>query len=102
MNRNMKLLQEEKKVFTLHFVYSMLEGIVMGVLALNEFVFLKSLKGSNLQVSMVFQFSMVVFIFLIFVNELLRRTENKKKLLRRAGIAARLPLFLLFFLCILS
>ncbi len=93
----MRLLKSEKQVFRLHFLYALLEGVVMGVLALNEFVFLKSLKGSNIQVSMVFQFSMVVFIFLIFVNVLLQRTENKKKLIRRAGLLARLPLLLLLF-----
>lgn len=87
----------EKRTFKLHLVYSILEGIVLGVLALNEFVFLKSLKGSNLQLSILFQFSMLVFIGLIFINELIRRTRNKVKMLRVTAIITRLPLVLLLF-----
>jgi len=87
----------EKKTFKIHLVYSILEGIILGVLALNEFVFLKSLKGSDFQLSILFQFSMLVFLGLIFINEFIRRTKNKAKLLRRTAILTRLPLVLLFF-----
>lgn len=76
--------------------YSILEGIVLGVLALNEFVFIKSLNGSNYQLGFLFQFSMVVFIFLVFINEFIKRSRNKQKLLRWVGIATRLPLMLIF------
>ncbi|MCF8368678.1 MAG: MFS transporter [Bacteroidales bacterium] len=85
----------EKKTFTLHLFYSIIEGIILGVLALNEFVFIKSLNGSNYQLGILFQFSMVVFIFLVFINEFIKRSTNKKKLLRWVGITTRLPLALL-------
>jgi Na+/melibiose symporter-like transporter len=87
----------ERKTYRLHLIYSILEGIVLGVLALNEFVFLKSLKGTDFQLGVLFQFSMLVFLGLIFINEFIRRTKNKAKLLRITAIITRLPLLLLFF-----
>lgn len=91
------LNEEERFTFKLHLAYSILEGVVLGVLALNEFVFLKSLKGSNMQLGILFQFSMLVFIGLIFINELIRRTKNKASMLRKTAIITRLPLMLLIF-----
>jgi len=90
--------KQEIRTFKLHLAYSLLEGVVLGVLALNEFVFIKSLHGTNYQLGLLFQFSMVVFIFLIFINEFIKRTTNKRKMLRITGFLTRLPLvFLLFF-----
>lgn len=89
--------EAEKKTFRLHLAYSILEGIVLGVLALNEFVFLKGLKGSNFELGVLFQFSMLVFIGLIFINELIRRTKNKVNMLRKTALITRLPLMLLIF-----
>jgi len=91
------LTVQEKRTFQLHLIYSILEGIILGVLALNEFVFIKSLKGTNYELGFLFQFSMLVFIFLVFINEFIKRTQNKQKLLRWAGILTRGPLILLFF-----
>ena len=88
---------EELKTFRLHLSYSILEGIILGVLALNEFVFIKSLKGSNYELGFLFQFSMVVFIFLVFINEFIKRSKNKNKLLRWISLLTRGPLFLLLF-----
>jgi len=87
----------EKRTFSLHLSYSVIEGILAGLIALNEFVFVKSLLGSSYKVSVLFQFATVVFILLIFFNEFLRRIKDKKSLLRRTAIITRLPLFLLFF-----
>ncbi len=44
-----------------------------------------------------FQFSTVVFVFLLFTNEFIRRIRNRKKLLIVTGLLTRLPLFLLIF-----
>ncbi len=87
----------ERKTFRLHLAYSAIEGMVLGVLALNEFVFVKSLKGTNYQLAVLFQFSMLVFVLLIFVNEFLKRIKYRRKFLRRVGIITRLPLFFLIF-----
>ncbi len=89
--------EEERRTFNLHLSYSVIEGVILGVLALNEFVFIKSLHGSNYQLGVLFQFSMVVFLFLVFINEFIKRTSNKRKLLRWTGIITRAPLFLLLF-----
>ena len=87
----------EIRTFKFHLVYSLLEGIILGVLALNEFVFIKSLHGSNYQLGLLFQFTMVVFIFLIFINEFIKRAANSRKMLRITGLLTRLPLALLLF-----
>ncbi len=91
------LRREEKKTFALHFSYSVIEGILAGLIALNEFVFVKSLMGSSYQMSVLFQFSTLVFLLLIFFSTFLRRIKNKKNLLRRTAIITRLPLLLLLF-----
>ncbi len=88
---------DERKTFVLHFSYSFIEGILAGLIVLNEFVFIKSLMGSSYQMSILFQFSTLVFLLLIFFSAMLRRIKNKKRLLRRTAILTRLPLMLLFF-----
>lgn len=90
------LKQRERKTFLLHMSYSFIEGILAGLIALNEFVFVKSLLGSSYQVSVLFQFATLVFLLLVFFNTFLRKIKNKKNLLRRTAIITRLPLLLLF------
>jgi Na+/melibiose symporter-like transporter len=85
----------EKKTFRLHIAYSAIEGIILGVLALNEFVFIKSLKGSSYQLGILFQFSVIVYLLLIIANEFLRRIRNRKRLLMITAFITRAPLFLL-------
>ncbi len=89
------LTAEEKHTFKFHMIYSIIEGIILGVLALNEFVFVKSLKGSDFQLSVLIQISALVLVFTIFLNEYLKKVRNKKKLLRIVAISTRLPLVLL-------
>lgn len=88
---------EERRTFRLHMAYSIIEGFILGILALNEFVFIKSLLGTNYQLSVLFQFSMLVFLLLVFVNEFLKRIRKRRIFLRKVGILTRLPLLLLFF-----
>ena len=87
----------ERKAFKLHLFYSSIDGIARGALILNEFIFIKSLKGSNVQLAFLFQFSMVVFLFAMLANEIMRRYPNRKKLLRTVGIVTRLPLVIFRF-----
>ncbi|MBT5426947.1 MAG: hypothetical protein HOK84_12180, partial [Bacteroidetes bacterium] len=54
------LLLDERRTFLIHFTYSFIEGIIMGVLVLNEFVLIKSLKGTDYQIGLLFQFSVVL------------------------------------------
>jgi len=95
--RKIKFNPLERNTFYIHFTYSIIEGVILGVLALNEFVFLKSLKGGDWGVSVLFQFSVFVLTFSILLNEWSRRMKNKKKFLLWLGIFTRAPLFLLVF-----
>lgn len=93
--RQSELESRERYTFRLHTLYMTIEGIILGVLALNEFVFIKSLHGSNYQLSFLFQFSMVLFLFLVFINEFIKRIKNRKLMLRVIALLTRLPLLLL-------
>ncbi len=95
MNFLRALKGSEKTTFIFHLVYSLIEGIISGILVLNEFVFLKSLQGTSYQVGMLFQFSVVVLLAAIFINEIVHRIADKKKILRRTAIITRLPLLAL-------
>jgi Major Facilitator Superfamily len=92
----MNLSQNEKGTFRLHMTYSFFEGIITGILALNEFVLIKSLHGSNYQIGFLFQFQVIVLLFSIFFNEFLRQTVRKKRLIKVVGILTHLPLLLFF------
>lgn len=87
----------EKRTFGLHLGYTVLDNFVAGILTLNEFVFLRSLQGSSYQLSFLFQFSVLVFIFLVFISEWLKRVNNKQKLIRITGFLTRAPLAILLF-----
>lgn len=87
----------EKNTFFLHLLYSLIEGIVLGVVVLNEFVFVKSMKGSGYNLSLLFQFSVLALLFSIFLNEFLKRYRNKRKLLRVVALFTRLPLLIMAF-----
>jgi MFS family permease len=84
----------EIKVFIIHLIYSVFEGITLGAFVLNEFVFIKTLEGSDFQLGLLLQFSMVVFLFAIFFNELIKKFK-KKTILIYTAIITRLPLFLI-------
>ncbi|MDD4086126.1 MAG: MFS transporter [Bacteroidales bacterium] len=92
-----RLNPDEKRTFYLHTTYATIEGFVLGILALNEFVFLKSMQGSNYQMSLLFQFSMAVFILLFIMNEWLKRVSNRAVLLRKTAMITRVPLLALTF-----
>jgi len=87
----------ERRTYKLHLLYSIIEGFILGVLALNEFVFVRSMKGSDYQLSVLFQLTSVLLIFAIFFHELLKRVVNKRKMLRIVALITRLPLALLIF-----
>lgn len=86
---------KERQTFRLHLGFTVTDGFVQGVLMLNEFVFLRSLKGSSFQLSFLFQFSVIAFIFLIFISEWMKRVKNKPKLVNVTGIFTRMPLAVL-------
>ena len=90
------LNKNERKIFIIHLIYSIIEGTILGVLVLNEFVFIKSLSGSDFQIGLLFQFSMIVFIFAVLVHEIIKRFK-KQTILRVSALITRLPLLLFIF-----
>jgi hypothetical protein len=88
---------KEKRAFRLHLIYSVIEGIILGILALNEYVLIKSLGGSEMQIGFLFQFGSVLLLFSILFNEWIRRSTDKVKLIRRLAWVTRLPLLLVLF-----
>ncbi len=97
LNLNFENINEQN-AYRIHLWYSIIDGIILGVLALNEFVFLKSLKGTSFQVGFLFQFSVLVLVVSVVLNEFVNRTKNKIKLLKIIALITRLPLiFIAFF-----
>ena len=84
---------DEKRIFFLHLLYSVIEGILIGTVVLNEFVFIKTLKGSQMQLAVLFQTSVIVFVFTAVIHEILKRYK-KKNILRVTALITRLPLLL--------
>lgn len=87
----------EWEIFKVHMIYSIVDGFILGVLALNEFVFIKSMHGTNFQVGFLFQFSVLVLTFSFLLNEWVSAAKKKSRLLLFVGIATRLPLILVAF-----
>ncbi len=89
--------KDEKRTFLLHLVFSIFDGIILGVLALNEYVLIKGLKGSSYQIGILFQFTVVVLIIAVPLTEILKRTIKKIRMLRLVAIFTRALLLLLLF-----
>jgi len=90
-----QLNSNERQVFLIHLGYSVLDGFVLGVLALNEFVLIKSLEGTDYQIGILFQLSVILLLFSILFNEWIRRIRVKKALIRWLALITRLPLLAL-------
>ncbi len=87
----------EKHTFKRHIGFTITDGLVASILTLNEFVFLRSLKGSSIHLSFLFQFSVVVFIFLILISEWLKRVKDKPRAVMITGVLTRMPLAIILF-----
>ncbi len=81
----------------MHLLYSFIEGVILGVLALNEYVLIKSLKGTDFQIGLLFQFSVILLLFSVILNEWIRRSSDKARLIRTVAWITRVPLFFLLF-----
>jgi len=89
------LNEREKKAYRLHLTAELLEAFSIGAIGLTEFVFLKSLNGSSYLVGVILQVSLLVMLFSVVFNQLIRRTGDKKKLYMISIWVTKLPLFLL-------
>ncbi|MCK5856748.1 MAG: hypothetical protein KAG64_04620 [Bacteroidales bacterium] len=93
INKRLKISKSEFGVFKIHILFSVIQGVIMGVFALNEFVFIKDMLGTKMQLSYLLQLSVILMLFSVFVNEFLRRIADKKKMLIWASIITHIPLF---------
>ena len=66
----------EKIVFLLHLLYSIVEGVIAGMAVLNAYILVKNFHAYNYQVSILVQFSFVLLIFSIFLNEMVAVGER--------------------------
>lgn len=87
--------QKEKNTYFKHLTYSLIDGTVKGSFILNQFLFIKSLQGSELQLGILFQVSMVVFLLAIVFNGIIKRSKSKGRLVRITAILTRSPLLLI-------
>jgi len=85
-----------RKTYLIHLIYSSLEGVLYGVFALNEFVFVKSMLGNPIQLGLLIQIQTIVLLISVFSSDYIKRTVNKKKFLMRIAIFTRVPLLLFF------
>lgn len=83
------------KTFVLHLIYSILTGFLEGSFYMSEFVLIKSLRGSNYHVAYLFQFSIVILIFSVVTNQIIKRYANKMQMIRILALITNLPLVLL-------
>ncbi len=97
LERLLKISTQERRTFLLHMVYSVIDGLILGLFALNEFILIKGLKGTNFQIGFLFQFTVIVLLLSIIINEFFKRIRRKKHLIRYVGIITRLPLTLFVF-----
>lgn len=87
---------KERRTFHLHITFSIIDGMIRAALLLNEYVFIKSLNGTNYQLSFLFQSSVIVLLLSVLFNEMIFRAKRKRRLLRRVGFLTHLPLLILF------
>jgi Na+/melibiose symporter-like transporter len=97
LRERLKIPAGEYRVFRLHILFSIIQGVIMGVFALNEFVFIKDMQGTKYQLSVLLQLSVILMLFSVFVNEFLRRIRNKRKMLIWAAVITHTPLLALAF-----
>jgi len=97
LKRILKITSEEQRTFILHIFYSIIDGFILGLFALNEFILIKSLKGTDYQIGFLFQFTVLVLLFSTIINEIFRRVSRKTRLIRYVGIITRLPLLIFIF-----
>jgi MFS family permease len=97
LKRILKITSEEQRTFILHLFYSIIDGFILGLFALNEFILIKSLKGTDYQIGFLFQFTVFVLLFSIIINEVFKRVSRKTRMIRYVGLITRLPLLIFVY-----
>lgn len=93
-----QLSSVERRTFYLHFAYSVIDGLLGGIIALNEFILLKSLSGNKYQLGLMYQLPQMVLLFAVILNEIIRRTRHKKRFIFWYVAFTRIVLLLVLFI----
>lgn len=93
-NLRLRLGLRERITFRLHLAYAACDGLSLGILALNEFILLKSLHCTDMQVAILFQIATVPMLLSTVLTGYISRVRNIRAALRRMAWITRAPLFL--------
>ncbi|HEX2786976.1 MAG TPA: MFS transporter [Ignavibacteria bacterium] len=88
----------EKKTFALHLLCQFFNGLVAGIIVLQEIILKKSLSGTDFEVTVLIYLTSISFLLSIYGSEIINRTSNKPRTLFIIGAIGRgalifIPLF---------
>jgi hypothetical protein len=91
-------LKIEKKTFALHLLCQFFNGLVAGIIVLQEIILKKSLYGTDFEVTVLIYLTSISFLLSIYGSEIINRTSNKPRTLFLIGAFGRgalifIPLF---------
>jgi hypothetical protein len=92
-----QLEPKEKRTFLLHLFYALLDGLSLGIIALNEFVILRTVGANTFEVSLLFQIATLMLPFSIFMVHVIAAVKDKQRMLRVLAFVSRAPLLLFMF-----
>jgi hypothetical protein len=87
----------EKKTFALHLLCQFFNGLVTGIIVIQEIILKKSLLGTDFEVAILIYLTSISFIFSIYGGEIINRTSNKPRTLFVLGALGRGALILIPF-----
>jgi len=91
------IIQKEKKTFLLHLISQFFNGIVAGIIVIQEIILKKSLSGTNFEVTILIYLTSISFLFSIYGTEIIDRSDNRAKTIFRIGAFGRGCLLLIPF-----
>lgn len=92
---NFDALVIEKKTFALHLLCQFFNGLVAGIIVIQEIILKKSLSGTDFEVALLIYLTSISFLFSIYGSEIINRTSNKPRTLFILGAFGRGALILI-------
>jgi len=83
------IIQKEKKTFLLHLISQFFNGIVAGIIVIQEIILKKSLSGTNFEVTILIYLTSISFLFSIYGTEIIDRSDNMEQKLLTAQITGQ-------------
>jgi len=87
--------KKEKKTFFLHLISQFFNGIVTGIIVIQEIILKKSLSGTNFEVTILIYLTSISFLFSIYGTEIIDRANNRSKIIFLIGALGRGSLILI-------